>query len=90
MILRPENTRGKIASGAPLENARTGRARWLRAVRGGWRKEVPHAEREHLPLTSEVLAAHLSRQAHIGPYPLLDASGRWVRQRAAAVRDHCP
>ena len=54
------------------ENARAGRAGWLPAVRGGWRKGVPHAERDYLPLTAEVLAAHLSGQAHIGLYPLLD------------------
>jgi hypothetical protein len=28
------------------ENARTGKAGWLPAVRGGWRKGIPHAERE--------------------------------------------
>ena len=59
------------------ENARTGRAGWLPAVRGGWRKGVPHAEREYLPLTAEVLASHLSGQAHIGLYPLLDGDRCW-------------
>jgi len=54
------------------ENTRTGRAGWLPAMRGGWRKGVPHAEREYLPLTAEVLAAHLSGKAHVGLYPLLD------------------
>src|SRR5438034_1026035 len=54
------------------ENDRTGRAGWLPAVRGGWRKGVPHADRDYLPLTAEVLAAHLSGQVHIGVYPLLD------------------
>lgn len=54
------------------ENTRTGRGGWLPAVRGGWRKGVPHAEREYLPLTAEVLAAHLSGRAHVGLYPLLD------------------
>jgi superfamily II DNA or RNA helicase len=54
------------------ENTRTGRAGWLPAVRGGWRKGVPHAEREYLPLTAEVLAAHLSGKAHVGLYPLLE------------------
>jgi hypothetical protein len=46
-------------------------------VRGRWRKSVPHAEREYLPLTAEVLAAHLSGQAHIGLYPLLDGDRCW-------------
>jgi superfamily II DNA or RNA helicase len=59
------------------ENARTGRAGWLPAVRGGWRKGVPHAEREYLPLTAEVLAAHLSGKAHVGLYPLLDGDRCW-------------
>jgi hypothetical protein len=59
------------------ENARAGRAGWLPAVRGGWRKGVPHAERDYLPLTAEVLAAHLSGQAHIGLYPLLDGDRCW-------------
>jgi hypothetical protein len=59
------------------ENARTGSAGWLPAVRGGWRKGVPHAEREYLPLTAEVLAAHLSGQVHIGLYPLLDGYRCW-------------
>jgi hypothetical protein len=59
------------------ENARTGSAGWLPAVRGGWRRGVPHAEREHLPLTAEVLAAHLSGHVHIGLYPLLDGDRCW-------------
>jgi hypothetical protein len=37
------------------ENARTGQKGWLPAVRGGWRKGVPHAERDYLPLTAGVL-----------------------------------
>ena len=59
------------------ENARTGQAGWLPAVRGGWRKGVPHAERDYLPLTAEVLAAHLSGKMHIGLYPLLDGDRCW-------------
>ena len=59
------------------ENARSGKAGWLPAVRGGWRKGVPHAEREYLPLTPQVLTAHLSGQAHIGLYPLLDGDRCW-------------
>jgi hypothetical protein len=62
---------------ARWENPRTGRAGWLPAVRGGWRKGVPHAERDYLPLTAEVLAAHLSGQVHIGLYPLLDGDRCW-------------
>jgi hypothetical protein len=53
------------------------RARGRPAVRGGWRKGTPHAERDYLPLTPEVLTAHLSGQAHIGLYPLLDGDQCW-------------
>jgi superfamily II DNA or RNA helicase len=54
------------------DNPRTGQKGWLPAVRGGWRKGLRHAERDYLPLTPEVLAAHLSGQVHVGLYPLLD------------------
>ncbi|WP_448619274.1 TOTE conflict system archaeo-eukaryotic primase domain-containing protein [Geodermatophilus sp. URMC 65] len=54
------------------ENARTGRAGWVPAVRGGWRKGVPAAERAYLPLTDEVITAHLSGELELGLYPLLD------------------
>jgi hypothetical protein len=54
------------------ENARSGRAGWVPAVRGGWRKGVPAAEREYLPLTEEVVTAHLSGELEMGLYPLLD------------------
>jgi hypothetical protein len=40
------------------ENQRTGKAGWLPAVRGGWRKGVRHADREYLPLTAEIVTAH--------------------------------
>ena len=59
------------------ENARTGKAGWLPAVRGGWRKGVPHAEPEYLPLTAELLASHLSGEVHVGLYPLLDGDRCW-------------
>lgn len=42
------------------ENKRTGRAGWLPAVRGGWRKGVRHEDRDYPPLSPEVLAAHLT------------------------------
>ncbi|WP_216870895.1 DEAD/DEAH box helicase [Modestobacter excelsi] len=54
------------------ENARSGRSGWTPAVRGGWRKGVPAAEREYLPLTEEVITAHLSGELELGLYPLLD------------------
>ncbi len=59
------------------ENRHTARAGWVPAVRGGWRKGVPHAERDYLPLTAEVVAAHLSGKMHVGLYPLLDGDRCW-------------
>ena len=41
------------------------------AVEGGWRKGRPASEVRHLPLTPEVLAAHLTGDVHIGLYPML-------------------
>ena len=37
----------------------------------------PYAERDYLPLTSEVLSAHLSGHMHIGLYPLVDGDRCW-------------
>ena len=54
------------------ENARSGESGWMPAVQGGWRKGVPAAQREYLPLTAEVLTAHLSGELELGLYPLLD------------------
>ena len=61
------------------DNARTGQKGWLPAVRGGWRKGVRHAERDYLPLTAEVLSAHLSGHVHIGLYPLIDGDEQLSR-----------
>ena len=62
---------------ARWDNVRTGQKGWLPAVRGGWRKGIRHAERDYLPLTAEVLAAHLSGQVHVGLYPLLGGDRCW-------------
>ena len=51
------------------ENAQTGRSGWVPAVQGGWRKG---SKRPYLPLTDQVVAAHLTGDAHIGLYPLCD------------------
>ncbi len=59
------------------DNRRTGRAGWVPAMRGGFRKGVPHGERDYLPLTADVLAAHLTGNMHIGLYPLLDGDTCW-------------
>lgn len=59
------------------ENARTNRSGWVPAVAGGWRKGSRHGERAYLPLTAQVLTAHLSGEVHIGLYPLLDGDECW-------------
>jgi hypothetical protein len=55
-----------------IENSRTGWRGWLPAVRGGWQRGIPHEKRDYLPLTTDVLAAHLKGDVHVGVYPLLD------------------
>ena len=60
-----------------IENSRTGWKGWLPAVRGGWRRGIPHEKRDYLPLTTDVLAAHLKGDAHVGVYPLLDGDRCW-------------
>jgi hypothetical protein len=59
------------------ENTRAGKAGWLPAVRGGWRKGIRHQDRDYLPLTKEVLRAHLTGEVHLGLYPLLDGDLCW-------------
>lgn len=51
------------------ENPRTGKSGWSPAVRGGWSKKRPKPA-DYLPLTDEVLAAHLRGEATVGIYPL--------------------
>lgn len=52
------------------ELTRTGAAGWMPAVAGGWRKGMDRKAAAYLPLTSEVVAAHLVGDAFIGLYPL--------------------
>jgi superfamily II DNA or RNA helicase len=59
------------------ENSRSGRSGWMPAVRGGWRKSVSVAQREYLPVTEEILTAHLSGELDLGLYPLLDGDRCW-------------
>jgi hypothetical protein len=59
------------------EKTQTGKAGWLPAVRGGWRKGVRHENRDHVPLDGKVLRAHLTGDVHIGLYPLLDGDLCW-------------
>ena len=63
--------------GVRYDNRRTGKAGWVPATRSGFRKGVPHSERDYLPLTADVLAAHLSGRMHVGLYPLLDSDNCW-------------
>lgn len=60
-----------------IENSRTGWKGWLPAVRGGWQRGIPHEKRDYLPLTTDVLAAHLKGDANVGVYPLLDGDRCW-------------
>jgi superfamily II DNA or RNA helicase len=57
------------------ENRRTGKSGWMPAVRGGWRKGADR--RDYMPLTDEILVAHLSGELEIGLYPLLDGDRCW-------------
>lgn len=53
------------------ENNRTGTSGWMPAVAGGWRKGADRRAATYLPLTAEVLSAHLVGDIFIGLYPLL-------------------
>jgi hypothetical protein len=53
------------------ENARTGASGWMPAVAGGWRKGMDRRSVRHLPLTAQVVGAHLSGDVFVGLYPLL-------------------
>ena len=52
------------------ENARVGTAGWMPAVAGGWRKGMNRSAVTHLPLTDQVIAAHLVGDVFVGLYPL--------------------
>jgi len=52
------------------ENARTGLSGWMPAVAGGWRKGMDRKGATILPLTAEVVSAHLIGDVFIGLYPL--------------------
>ncbi|MGH9280843.1 MAG: TOTE conflict system archaeo-eukaryotic primase domain-containing protein [Acidimicrobiales bacterium] len=52
------------------ENASTGKSGWSPAVRGGWGGRR-RANADYLPLTDEVLGAHLTGRRTVGIYPLL-------------------
>lgn len=51
------------------ENEHTGRSGWMPAVEGGFRRN--RQNRTYLPLTDEVITAHLTGTIHAGIYPLM-------------------
>lgn len=53
------------------ESVRTGRSGWMPAVAGGWRRGMSARSVDYLPLTAEIVAAHLTGEIHLGLYPLL-------------------
>ena len=53
------------------DNVRTGASGWMPAVAGGWRKGMDRRAARHLPLTAQVITAHLRGEVFIGLYPLL-------------------
>ncbi len=53
------------------ENPRTGRRGWSPATAGPWRKGAAHTDRHYLPLTADVIEAHLLGTTRIGLYPML-------------------
>jgi hypothetical protein len=59
------------------ENRRDGRSGWMPAIKGYWRKGMNRADAPYLPLTHEVVDAHLRGEAHIGLYPLSDDGTCW-------------
>jgi hypothetical protein len=71
------------------DNAHTGKGGWIAAVRGRWRKGVRHEDRNYLPLTAAVLAAHLKGEAHIGLYPLLDGDSAGGWRPTSTARRRC-
>jgi hypothetical protein len=54
------------------DNACSGKGGWMPAVRGGWRRGLRPGQREYLPLTTRVITEHLSGDAEVGLYPMLD------------------
>ena len=56
------------------ENPRSGLSGWSPAVAGGWRKGLDRRAVRYLPMTAEVLSAHLVGDVFIGFYPLLSGN----------------
>lgn len=63
-----------------IENSRTGWKGGLPAVRGGWQRGGTHEKRDYLPLTADVLAAHLKGDAHTSVFTrcwMATGAGGW-------------
>ncbi|MFD1210670.1 DEAD/DEAH box helicase family protein [Arthrobacter sp. GCM10027362] len=73
------------------ENPREGRAGWVPAVAGGWRKGMRRDTADYLELTPEVIARHLRGELQLGLYPLAgDDTCWWIAadfDKAAAMLD---
>jgi len=73
------------------ENQRLGTSGWMPAVEGGWRKGMDRRTARHLPLTVDVVAAHLLGDLALGLYPLLpEGTCHWLAadfDGAAALLD---
>ncbi|MGI8457315.1 MAG: TOTE conflict system archaeo-eukaryotic primase domain-containing protein [Propionibacteriaceae bacterium] len=59
------------------ENRRAGTSGWMPAVAGRWRKGTDRRSARYLPLTPEVIAAHLAGEVFAGLYPLLNDNSCW-------------
>jgi hypothetical protein len=59
------------------ENRRDGRSGWMPAIAGRWRKGMSRADAPYVPLTADVIAAHLRGDSHIGLYALADDDTCW-------------
>lgn len=55
-----------------------GESGYVPAVAGGWRKDRPRRQRRYLPLTDDVIRAHLAGDEIIGLYPLLEDDHCWL------------
>jgi len=61
------------------DNTRKGTSGWSPAIIGSWRKGIDKRSVRYLPLTQDVIAAHLAGDVFVGLYPLLPGNQcRWV------------
>ena len=59
------------------DNSRKGTSGWAPAVAGGWRKGMDRRTAAYLPLTADVVYAHLAADVFLGLYPLLSDNTCW-------------